>query len=367
MKLKIAVFYGGISPEHEVSVITGLQLLGNIDHQKYQVIPVYVDKKGVMWSGKNAADKEYFKTADLFQPSDLELFDLTNHHAQNELDAALLCFHGGMGENGSIQGMLSQLGIPYQGPDVLCSAIAFDKVMTRFILEANEYPQTKYLWITSQDYSQDPNNFVTKVTQELGLPVYVKPANGGSTIGIQRVTTSQDLNEAIQKSFQFDQKVLVESEVTDCIEVNVSVLGDKKTAQASVPEQPLKQDELLSFADKYERGGGKKTGMASANRRIPAPISDALSTKLQDMALELFKLFGCTGVVRIDFFVNPSTEQIWVTEINTIPGSMSYYLWQASGLPYPQLIDRLIEIALSTFKDKADLVTTFETSILKTN
>lgn len=364
MKTKLLVMFGGISPEHEVSVLTGLQLLKNADKNKYEVTPVYLDKSGRWWTGQNAASPDFFRQADLLAPTGLEPFDLSLHRDSNEFDAAVLCFHGGAGERGMVQGALELAGIPYQGPGITSSAACFDKAVFRQILTAIDYPQPNFVAIRLADWQAHQSELLKRVEQ-LPTPWFVKPANGGSSIGVEKITESTQLHPAIERAFQFDHTILVEEGIEDWLEVNVSVLGDHSNCQASVPEQPLSQDELLSFADKYERGGGKKSGMASAQRRIPAPISTALTNKLQQVSVELFKLFDCTGVVRIDYFVEPSSEQYQVIEINTIPGSMSYYLWEKSGLPYPALIDRLVEISLSRHKHQQQLVTSFETSILR--
>lgn len=365
-KQKLGVLFGGVSVEHEVSIITGLQLLKKVDASKYEAIPIYIDKTGKWWTGEQVGQLAYFRTADLFAPIGLTPFNLDlNQPSPAQLDVALLCFHGTHGESGSVQGALELANIPYQGPSVLSSAIAFDKIVTRQILAAEGINQTPYRWFTKQDWERNQEKTLEAVAQ-LGLPVFVKPANSGSSIGIKRVTNRADLVEGVTFALQFDDRILVEKEVSDCIEINVSVLGDQQHAEASVAEQPIKADEFLSFVDKYQRGGGKKSGMASATRRIPAPISTATLQLLQAEALQLFKIFDCSGVVRIDFFVNPTTSEIFLTELNTIPGSMSFYLWEATQLPYPQLIDRLVEIALAQKSSTKNKLKAFETNLLLT-
>lgn len=365
-KLKLGVLFGGVSVEHEVSIITGLQLLKKIDLQKYEVIPIYLDKTGKWWTGSSAAELAYYRTADLFTPTGLTPFVLDlNQPATPQLDVAILCFHGTQGESGSVQGALELAGIPYQGPSVLSAAIAFDKIVTRQIASAEGIHQTPYTWFTKHDWTTNQTAVIQKITQ-LELPVFIKPANSGSSIGIKKANKSSELVESIEFALQFDDRILVEKEVRDCLEINISVLGDQNSAQASVAEQPIKADEFLSFVDKYQRGGGKKSGMASATRRIPAPISSHTLELLQAEALRLFKIFDCSGVVRIDFFVNPVTSEIFLTELNTIPGSMSFYLWEATQLSYPHLIDRLVEIALAQRTNSSDKLKAFETNLLLT-
>lgn len=363
-KKKLAVFFGGITPEHEVSVITAVQLMKHVDQAKYDVIPVYLDKEGQWWSSSKLTSMEFYKGQNLRRPTGLDSFNLDLNHGKNPIDVAILCFHGQYGEAGNVQGALELAGIPYQGPGVTSSAICFDKIILRQIFTAEQIGQADYRWFTKYQWQTNPSTVTEKINQ-LQFPVFVKPANGGSTIGIQKVANPADLAQAIEVVCHYDDRILVEAAITECIEINVSVLGYEGQVRASVPEQPLNKDEFLSFADKYERGGGKKSGMASATRRIPAPISNTLTTKLQELAKKIFVMLDCTGVIRIDFFVNPSTEEIFVVEPNTIPGSMSFYLWEATGLPYPALIDTLVEIAEKVQQRNGELTTTFDSTIIE--
>lgn len=386
-KTRLAVFFGGVSVEHEVSVITGVQLMKHADREKYEIIPIYIDKAGRWWTGNQLESIDTYQNQDLFAPQGLTPFTLSqatqpqlsgptpaslveknpvpgsDQPQTKGIDVAILCFHGGYGESGSVQGLLELARIPYQGPSVTSSAIAFDKIVTRQILAAEGIHQTDYVWFTQDEWNVSKSAILARI-KKLGLPVFIKPANGGSTVGIEKVKNSSELAGTIERVLQYDQRILIEAEIKNCIEVNVSVLGWADEVRASVPEQPIKADEFLSYADKYERGG-KKSGMASASRRIPAPISASLTSKLQDLAKKLFHIFDCSGVVRIDFFVDPSEETIYVVELNTIPGSMSYYLWEATGLKYPQLIDELVSIAQKRFAAKKSLITSFESNILQ--
>ncbi|HCC84290.1 MAG TPA: hypothetical protein DEP87_01265 [Candidatus Pacebacteria bacterium] len=366
-KLKLGVFFGGVAAEHEVSIITGLQLMKHADLTKYDVIPVYVDKSGQWWTGEAAKTLEFFRSADVMAPKGLTPFQFSlNPTATQPIDLAILCFHGTTGESGGVQGLLDVVRIPYQGSGVMGSAAAFDKIVTRQILTAEGINQTAYLWLTLSEWQTDPSGWSERLFRELGSELFVKPANSGSSIGISRVTQPSELEAAIKLAAEFDYRILVEKGIADCLEINVAILRDGTTTTVSVAEQPLKQDEFLSFVDKYQRGGGKKSGMASASRRIPAPIAASTYEKIKVVAEKVAKIFDFTGVVRLDFFVNPTTEEIFLTEPNTIPGSMSFYLWQASGLPYPQLIDKLVEIAQTRHQLISSLKHTFETNLLQT-
>ncbi len=365
-KLKLGVFFGGVSVEHEVSIITGLQLIKHADIEKYDIVPVYVDKVGNWWTGAAAKDLHYFKTADLFAPAGLTPFTLNfNPVTTQPIDVAILCLHGTTGESGAVQGLLEVAQVPYQSSNVTSSAIGFDKVITRQILTAEQIPQTKYVWFTYSDW-QARADFWRSELEKIGPVWFVKPANSGSSIGIKRVTDAKDLTAAIDFAAQYDQRILIEQGVIDCLEINVSVIRDGAKVQVSVAEQPLQSDEFLSFVDKYQRGGGKKSGMASASRRIPAPISASTYEKLKTLTARVAEIFDFTGVVRIDYFVNPSTEEVFLTEANTIPGSMSFYLWQATNKPYPQLIDELVAIAQHRAAYQKTLTRSYETNLLDT-
>lgn len=365
MSLRLAVLFGGVSLEHEVSVITAVQLMKQVDSAKYQLMPIYIDKSGRWWTGESLTALDYYREQNLTKPTGLTAFTPSVDPNQKWADVAILCFHGNGGESGSVQAVLELANIPYQGPGVTSSAVCFDKIFTRQVLAAESIGQTEYVWCTAHDWQTKQAEIVERV-EKLGYPIFVKAANSGSSIGVVQASDRAKLESAVEEVLALDQRVLFEKAIKDCIEINVSVLGNGfDEPKTSVPEQPLKSEELLSFADKYQRGG-KKSGMASAQRRIPAPISSRLTKKLQDAAAQLFKLFDCSGVVRIDFFANPSTEEWYVTELNTIPGSMSFYLWQASGIPYPQLIDELVKIAQERTERQSKLVRMYQTDLLKT-
>lgn len=366
MSTRLAVLFGGVSVEHEVSIITALSLMKEA-RKKYSIIPLYVDKTGQWWTGDQLFEADYFKTADLTAPSNLTPFTLSPNPKDNDIDAALLCFHGRFGEGGGVQGLLELAQIPYQGPDMTSAGLCFDKIHTRQVLRAENIPQPNFVWFTYHDWQNKQKAVIERIEETLNFPVFVKPSGGGSTVGVSKAVDQKTLKKAIETALEYDNRVLVEEEIKDCLEINVAVLGMDGSVTTSVPEQPIKADEWLSYADKYERGGGKKTGMASAKRRIPAPISQEATTLVQQLAQDVFRVLGCSGVVRIDCFVNPSTNQMYVIEPNTIPGSLSYYLFEASGLKYSELIDRLIAIAESKERLEKRLTHSYQSNILQKN
>ena len=340
-KTRLGIVFGAQSVEHEVSVITAVQLMKQANPQTYELVPIYISKDGQWFSDSRLTDLSFFnaldsiskRLGDSLKPEDL----------LHQIDVAIICCHGTQGEDGSLQGLLDLLHIPYQSSGVLGSALCMDKISTKNTLIGNHIPVTKHIWFRAGEWKEEKQAVMQRIS-ELRYPLYVKPSNMGSSVGISKAKTPQELEDAIQIALAFDDRLLVEESVEDCIEVNVSVLGFQ-TYRISSTEQPIKSGELLSYADKYSRSGGKKSGMASLNRRIPAPISSSLSKKIQDYALLAAHALDCAGVVRMDFLADPSSDTCWLNEVNSIPGSLSFYLWEASGMTFSELVDELVRIA----------------------
>jgi len=406
---KIGVVFGSQSVEHEVSIITATQLMNRVSNQ-YQVVPLYIDKQGRWWTGESLTKIKTFQNLDLQDPAgeDRQLVTATPYPAQalfeqalseqalskqvspgqsdalqlhSLIDTAIFCVHGGRGEDGTLAGLFELLNIPYVGPGVVAAAVGIDKIITKQVMEAAGLNVTNYGWFTTADWEKGQAEVEHHISH-LEYPLFVKPASLGSSVGITRITTPDKLAGAVALAAQFDTRIVVEEAAPpDAIEVNIAVLGTADDCEASISEQPIQLDEFLSYADKYERGIGKSKsgdldnadesggegsqGMAGLSRRIPAPISPDLQSALQDAACFIWKLIDGFGVARIDFFANPSTEEFWVGEVNSPPGSMAYYLWEASGLPYENLIDRLVEIAQTHHSQRASLFASIESNILK--
>ncbi len=371
-KPRLGVIFGSRSVEHEVSIITACQLMKNADREKYNVIALYVDKKGNWWTGEKTTTIEGYKNQNLENPSGFEKYNFSpNPEIDHGIDVAIVCCHGTLGEDGTIQGLLELAGIPYQGPGVLGSAVCMDKIITKKILEASHIPVVNFQWFTKNKWEANKEQVLEELLdsaneghKKLQFPLFVKPANLGSSVGITKATDRKSLQEAIDVAAQFDRRILVEQGVEGMKEINVSVLGFEEY-EASVPEEPIASGEILSYADKYEGGGKKTGGMASLKRRIPAPIPMSLTKKIQEAAIKAARQCDVSGVVRLDFLVNVGTGEFWLNELNTIPGSMSFYLWEASGVSYPQLIDRLVEIAHARQKSRLGNVTSIQTTIIK--
>lgn len=369
--LRLGVVFGSRSVEHEVSIITACQMMKSVDRSRYQLVPLYIDKQGRWWTGERLSNIKTFQNLDLQNPQE-QLSDVTavefspDPTKDHGIDVAIFCLHGGFGEDGTMAGLFELANIPYAAPGVVAAAVAIDKLITKHVAHSAGISIVNYRWFTRQDWAKDAAAQLANL-QELRYPLFVKPASLGSSVGVTRVNTEKTLRDAIELALSFDTRILVEEGAQDCIEVNVAITGTEGMYEVSQTEQPIQTDEFLSYADKYERGGGKKAakGMASLSRRIPAPISPSLSEKIQNAARQMWHLIDGTGVARIDFFANPSTEEFYLGEINCPPGSMAFYLWEASGKPYPQLVDDLVAQAQKRATTKKELMHSISSNILQ--
>jgi len=387
MKKRIAVIFGGKSPEHEVSVITGLQAIENIDKEKYDVLPVYVAKDGRWFSGPELLKIETYRnlisipekaTQEAVIPSDKEkslmpvakssLNPFKKTESQT-IDVLLPTFHGGIGESGSFQGMFDIMNIPYVGPSVLGGALSMDKVVMKQLFLQNKLPITKYLWFTRIDFDKDQSTILQKIERELKYPLFIKPSNGGSSIGTTKAHNKKELEHAIEVANLFDKRFIVEESFENSREINISVIGNTGSdLMTSVCEEVFSSGEVLTYEDKYV-GGGKKSGsskgMVSTKRKIPAELPKEVEKKIQSLAKQAFSVLESSGVARIDFLVNKKTNEVVILEINNPPGSLAYYLWEASGLSYKDMLTQLIDLALERYEDELKNTRTFSSNILQ--
>lgn len=375
-KLNVAVIFGSRSVEHDVSIITGIQVIQNLNKDKYNVIPVYITKSGKWLTGDYLKNIDNFKNKELLEKSAEEKFLLPDPNQKSlvpvkpqlfskqlRIDVIIPAIHGTYGEDGTLQGLLELADIPYVGAGVVGSAVGMDKIIQKGAFKDNNLPTVKYLWFNRSEYEKDSKKIVAKIEKELKYPMFVKPANLGSSIGITKAKDRKTLQFAIEVAGHYDRRLLVEQAVENATEINCSVLGNDDPFP-SVLEEPIRYDEILSFKDKYLRGGKGGKGMASLTRRIPAPISKELTQKIQDLAVRAYKAVDCSGFARIDFLLDKKTNKVYVNEINTIPGSFSFYLWEKSGYSFPQLLDRLISLALERHNQKQNNIYTYDTEIL---
>ena len=385
MKTKVAVLFGGHSVEHEVSIISGLQAFAAFDREKYDVLPIYISKDNRFYTGEALGNIEiykdmtaFYKTATrvLLVPSEKGV-DVVKYPAPkfgkavvDTFEVAVPVVHGTNVEDGTLMGYLEMLGVPYASCDVTASALGMDKFLMKAALENAGIPVLPAKQYRAKAYALAPDATVDAIESAFGYPVIVKPVNLGSSVGISKADTRDALVAALDLAVSFADTVLVERAVSNLREINCSVLGDADEAIASVCEEPLNATDILSFSDKYLSGGDSKTGaktsggMSSLKRRCPAQLPDGMTEKVQQMAVDTFKALGCMGVSRIDFLNAPETGEIWVNEINTIPGSLSFYLWEAAGVPFAELMDRLVALAFKRARDREALTFTYESNIL---
>lgn len=381
MKPTVAVFFGGRSVEHEISIISAVQAMASIDREKYNVIPVYISKKSAFFSGDSLCDIETFRTGNPEQSSDPVTFYVKDGTTVMEylvgglfrkkktvnIDVAFPIVHGTNCEDGSVQGFFETLGLPYVGCDVMSSALGMDKVLFKNVLSDRGIPTLKCVDFGSREWALQYDEIIEKITGEIGFPMIVKPANLGSSIGISKVDNDTELRAAVDTACSFASRVLVEHAVSNLREINCSVLGDRDDCSASALEEPVMHDKILSYDDKYRANTGKSgsKGMASLSRKLPADLSPEKTEEIQKIAVDTFKCIGASGVVRIDFLMDcDNGDAVYVNEINTIPGSLSFYLWEATDLKYPELIDRLISLAFKRQRERDNTMFTLDTNIL---
>lgn len=381
MKTNVAVFYGCRSVEHEVSIISAVQAMRAINREKYDVTPVYVTKEGEMYTGDCLFSiEEYRNLPELFKKCDKVYFvrsgekvvmkyensGLFSKKKERSIDVAFPVVHGTNCEDGTMQGYFEYLGIPYVGCDILSSAVGMDKAVFKDVVKRAGVPVLDSIEIRAREYTLNKEAINERLIKEIGLPLIVKPVNLGSSVGITKVSEEGKLDEAISLAISFSDKVLIEKAINNLREINCSVLGDADSCEASVCEEPFMNDEILSYEDKYlgNSKSGPSKGMASLGRKIPAELSDERANEIKELACKIFKCMGANGVVRIDFMIDKDTDTVYANEINTIPGSLAFYLWEASGVKYSELLDRMIELAFKRQRNRDNLTFTIKTNIL---
>ena len=387
--------FGGKSVEHEISIISAIQAIGHLNKEKYDVIPIYITKNNEFYIGEKVGDiKSYTDIGTLLKESQRVIMmnedgktKLIRYpmkkFGKNELDYIDVAFpvvHGTNVEDGTLQGYLQMFNIPYVGCDVLSSAVGMDKYVMKTVLKDNGIPVLDCKCFTAKQYDDDVDAVINTVEEAIGYPVIVKPVNLGSSIGISKAENRDELYDSLDTAFRYAPKVLIETAVQNLKEINCSVLGDYEEAEASECEEPVSSDKILTFAEKYigdgsakgakgtkggVKGSGGSKGMATLKRKIPADITDEQRTIIREYAVKAFKCLGCGGVSRIDFMMDTKTGNIWLNEINTIPGSLSFYLWEPLGVKYGELLDRMIALALKRERENSSITYTFDSNVLQ--
>ena len=382
MKTKVAMIFGGKSVEHEVSVISGIQAFLSMDTEKYDVIPVYMTKQNEMYVGDAIGEMDSYKdipallkkSRRVIMTNDGEGVKLVEYPAkkfgksyEETIDVAFPVVHGTNVEDGAFQGYLKTLGIPFVGCDVTSSAVGMDKFIQKAVLKEAGVPVLDAKLYTLSDYEK-VDELLDDVEKNIGYPVIIKPVNLGSSVGISVAHDRHELESSVDDAFLYATRVLAEHAITNLREINCSVLGDENEAMASECEEPMHTKDILSYEDKYVSNskGGNAKGMASVARKIPAEITPEKREEIRELAVKSFKALGCNGVSRIDFMIDEDNGALYFNEINTIPGSLAFYLWEPVGIPYKELLDRMIDLSLKRDRQQKNLTFTFDTNILNT-
>lgn len=389
-KMNIAVFFGSRSCEHDVSIVSALQCIEATKAAGFNVTPVYISRDGLWYTGEPLENIETFRE---FNPMTKGITRVTLDVTANagdlwawppqraglfakvpaplcHIDCVIPVFHGWHGEDGTIQGLLEMANIPYASSGVLGSAIGMDKIAMKQILRGAGFPVLDFVWFTREQLKKERQAVIERVEKEIKYPAFIKPAALGSSIGVSRAKNREELERALDVAASYDRRILVEVGVVHPVEINCAAVGYGEDVRASVCEMPVpsSNDTFLDFWQKYLRNASTKgedsRGMKSLSRVVPAPIGDELTGRIQAMTCDIFKLLDCCGTVRVDFILDQN-DMLFVNEPNTIPGSLAFYLWKASGLDFPKLIGKMVEDALRAHADKNSSVFAYDSSILK--
>ncbi|MBO4877544.1 MAG: D-alanine--D-alanine ligase [Ruminococcus sp.] len=383
MKINLAVLFGGRSVEHEVSVISAVQAMASMNKEKYNIIPVYMTKKSEFYTSEKMFDINSFKDIPALLSESTECVFVRSSEGKVQLqrlktkmfgsnvitdvDIAFPIVHGTNVEDGALQGYLQTLDLPYVGCDVLASAIGMDKFVMKILLKDAGFPVLDCCRFAAYQ-AGEMDLMVAEVEKKFGYPVIVKPINLGSSVGISKAKDRDGLVKSIEEAFEFADRILVEPCVVELKEINCAVLGDSESAEASVCEEPVQasEDDILSYEQKYVGGGksGGSKGMATLKRKIPAEITPEQDEFVRKTAVDAFRYLGLNGVTRIDFMMDMATEKIYINEINTIPGSLAFYLWEPKGVKYPQLLEKMIDLAMKRHRQSQKISYAFDTNIL---
>ena len=389
--MNVALIFGGRSPEHEVSIITAHQVNAALA-ETYNVIPIYITKEGTWLTDDEFKELSTFTGGNLPRAADFDTVSvefgtratfsaipkrggLFSKKRELPIDVVFPAIHGVHGEDGSLQGLFELMDVPYVGAGVVGAGVGMDKVMMKAILSENGLPILPYVPFTKHDWDVASADILKVIQEKIAYPVFVKPAISGSSIGVSRAKDEEELRDAIELACRYCRRVVVEQGIEEGYEINCSVIGTH-TPTPSVCEQPITSTDFLSFDDKYIHensetesdsddfaGSDVASGMAGAERKIPAPIPEELTLHIQNLATVAFQVLDCAGIARIDFLVS-SEEQVYVNEINTIPGSFSFYLWEPVGVSFPELVTQLVDLALETHKEKNRLIYSYATNLL---
>lgn len=389
MKVKVGVFFGGKSTEHEISCITANQAIHAIDENKYEVLPIYISKQGDFYIGEALFDLANYSTIVKDPDKILTKVCLYKDGAKalvvpvksifakaREIDIAFVAVHGTNVEDGSLAGYLSMLDIPYTSCDPLGGAVGQDKAVMKDIFKAENIPMVDYFVVYGSDFELKYDEYFAQA-KKIKFPLIAKPANLGSSVGVEVINSADEFKSKINECLKYDFKVVVEKLVKNLKEVNISVMGNIDNARFSVIEEVT--NGFLDYNKKYQPGGAKggskklgsksgklaaSKGMASTVRKIPADITATQKKTIEETALKVFRILNSHGVVRIDYMIDTKTKKVYCNEINTIPGSLSFYLWEKCGMNFTEQCEEMIKNALTRYAKRSKKTYSFDTNIL---
>jgi D-alanine-D-alanine ligase len=381
----IGVFFGSGSTEHDISIITGQLIVGGLKGLGYQVTPVYLTKQGKWMLGEDLGNLKLFTSPNSKPEDHKDFFEyyldmqesigklvfkkkgvmglMGGKGKEIKIDMAFPAFHGTYGEDGTFQGMMEMLGVPYVGCNVPASAVAMDKALTKIVMKDVSVPTTKFVWFTKNDWDSDIENCKLKIENSLKFPLFVKPVHLGSSIGIGKAKDEKELVQKIEVALHYDNKVIVEEAVENLMDVTCCLIGNENPTPSLLQESIFKND-LLNFEDKYLNDGGAQLGKGENSFVIPARLDEQTTKAIQDCAVKVYKAVGMTGIGRVDFLFNKQTKEFFANEINPLPGTIYHHLWKASGVELDELLKRLIKYAQEVYDKKREVTLTFESSVL---
>lgn len=373
MKLNVGVIFGGRSVEHEVSIITAIQAMEHIDKEKYEVIPIYITKDNVWRTGgclkyidtfkDNNLIKRYTKCVNLINKDGRYILQSSGFIKREicELHLAFPIVHGANVEDGSIQGYLNLVGIPYVGSNIYSSVLSQDKVFMKQVLQSNLLPVTKFVWFGERFYRNKKEELFKQI-DELEYPLIIKPATLGSSVGIEIITRKEEIDSTIERAFKFDSKVIIEEKIEDLIEYNCAVLLTPSGNITSEIEEVKTNKALIEYGDKFLCNETKED--SSIKRTCPAVVSDKLRREIEVLSLTVFKMLNMRGTARIDFLYDNKNKKLYVDEVNSIPWCFAHHLWEARNITYQELLNIMLEDAIAVEIKNQGMTTTIDSNII---
>jgi len=372
---KIGVFFGGKNTEHDISIITGQFIISTLKKNNIEVIPVYISKEGKFYSNEKLSELKFFKNdfeKELKKMKEISFSKIEDKLVLKEksffgkkyfIDLAFPALHGQFGEDGSIQGFFEFLNIPYAGAGIYTSSVSIDKALTKNFFKNNNIPITDFLIYKKKDFSEKKEEFLNEINSKLTYPIFVKPTRQGSSIGISKVDKFEDLEEALDLAFFYDNEVLVENGVPNVKDLTCAVLSNGKEIISSEVQDSIFEDGFLDYEKKYLNDGGTQTG-ESKNIIIPAEINKEIEEKIKKYSKEIFKKLNGNGTMRIDFLLNEKSGELFANEINTLPGTLYHHLWEKSGKEIDEVIDWMIDDGIKRYEENNKNSIDFKSNVL---